>query len=228
MNKKIVRGLSLGLIMVTSMGVAFGVGTQVEIKATMDSGVKIMYKGEAQKLVDVNGDVKDPIMYNGTTYVPIRSAANILGANIDWNDETRTVVIEDNVTLSLENDSLETIMESVYSRIKEKPMMLANTAITEENSKNFLGISLPKGAEALASEPMIGSIAHSVVLLRAPEGTNIESLKKEIKEKVDPRKWVCVGVDREEVIVDNIGNLVIMIIDGQNATEVHEGFLNLK
>ncbi len=228
MNKKITRGLATGLIMLTSMGVAFGVGTQVEIKATMDSGVKIMYRDKAQKLVDVNGETKDPIIYKGTTYVPIRSVADILGVSVDWDNENRKVLLEDNVTLSLENDSLETIMEAVYSRIKEKPMMLANTVVTDENSKYFLGLESLKGAEALASEPGIGSIAHSVVLLRAPEGSNVEALKKEIKEKVDPRKWVCVGVEREEVIVDNIGNLIIMIIDGQNPTEIHEGFLKLK
>ena len=228
MNKKITRGLATGLIMITSMGVAFGAGTQVDIKAIMDSGVKIMYKDEAQKLVDVNGVTKDPIMYNGTTYVPIRSIADIFGVSIDWDNENRQVLLQDNVTLSLENDSLETIMEAVYSRIIEKPMMLANTVVTDENSKYYLGLESLNGAEALASEPMIGSIAHSVVLLRAPEGSDIEALKKEIKENVDPRKWICVGVDREEVIVENIDNMIIMIIDGDNPTKLQEGFLNLK
>lgn len=229
MNKKITRGLATGLVMLTSMGVAFGAGTQYEITATMDSGVTIKYKDEAQKLVDVTGKTKDPIMYDGTTYIPIRSVGDIMGINVDWDDATRTVLLKDKVTLSLEKDSLETIMEAVYSKIKgDLPMMLANTAITEENCKNFLGIDLPKGADALASEPMIGSIAHSIALLRAPEGTDIEKLKKEIKEKVDPRKWICVGVEREEVIVDNIGNLIIMIIDGQAPKEFQESFLKLK
>ena len=228
MNKKITRGLATGLIMITSMGVAFGAGTQVDIKAIMDSGVKIVYKGESQKLVDVNGDTKDPIMYNGTTYVPIRSVADILGISVDWDNDNRQVLLEDNVTLSLENDSLETIMEAVYSRVTEKPMMLANTVVTDENVNYFLGLEALNGAEAIASEPMIGSIAHSVVLLRASEGSDIEALKKEIKENINPRKWICVGVEREEVIVDNIGNMIIMIIDGDNPTKLHEGFLKLK
>lgn len=228
MNKKITRGLATGLIMLTSMGVAFGAGTQFDIKATMDSGVKIIYKEKAQKLVDVNGEIKDPIMYNGTTYVPIRSIADIFGVSIDWDNENRKVLLDDKVTLSVENDSLETIMESVYSRIDEKPMMTANTVVSDENVKYYLGIEELNGAEALASESMVGAIAHSVVLLRAPQGSNVEALKKEIKEKVDPRKWICVGVEREEVIVDNIGNLIIMIIDGNAPAKLHEGFLNLK
>ena len=228
MNKKIIRALATGLLVLTSMGVAFGAGTQFEIKATMDSGVKVIYKDKAQKLVDENGEVKDPIMYNGTVYVPIRSVANIFGINIDWDNENRNVLLKDNVTLSVENDSLETVMGAVYSRFSDKPMMTVNAVVTDENVENYLGLQSLNGAEALASESMIGAIAHSVVLLRATEGTDIEALKKEIKEKVDPRKWICVGVEREEIIVDNIGNLIIMIIDGNNSTKLHEGFLNLK
>ncbi len=228
MNKKITRALATGLLMITSVGVAFGAGTQFEIRATMDSGVKVIYKDKAQKLVDVDGVAKDPIMYNGTVYIPIRSVADIFGVNIDWDNDNRNVILKDNVTLSVEKDSLETLMEAVYSRYGNKPMMTMNTAVNDENVKYYLGLESINGAEALASESMIGAIAHSVVLLRAPEGSDIEALKKEIKEKVDPRKWICVGVDREEVIVDNIGNLIIMIIDQSNASKLHEGFLNLK
>lgn len=98
MNKKVARGLATGLIMLTSVGVAFGAGTQFEIKAIMDSGVKIMYKGEAQNLIDVNGVTKDPIIYNGSVYVPIRSAGEIFGENVDWDEESRNVLLGDKVT----------------------------------------------------------------------------------------------------------------------------------
>ncbi|QSX04775.1 hypothetical protein JYG23_08645 [Sedimentibacter sp. zth1] len=227
MNKKLTRGIVSGLIMLTSMSVAFGAGTKFEIKATMDSGVTIKYKDEVQKLVDVNGVTKDPIMYNGTTYVPVRSIGDIVGLDVDWDKETRTVLLDEKITVSLENDSLEDIMSAVYSGVKSDLPMVANTPVTDENVKYFLGIESLNGAEALASEAMIGSIPHSVVLLRAPEGSDIEALKKEIKEKVDPRKWICVGVERDEVIVDNIDNVVIMIIQNRIANEIHESFLNL-
>lgn len=229
MNKKITKGLAAGLIMLTSMGVAFGAGTQYEIKATMDSGITVKYKGEVQELKDVNGVSKDPILYNGTTYIPVRSVGEIFGINVDWDQETKSVLLEDKISVSLEEDSLETIMEAVYSGVGDKiPMMIANTVITEENSAYYLGLeSLTEDTEALASESMITSVAHSVCLLRAAEGTDIEALKNEIKEKVNPRKWICVGVEREEVIVDNIGNLIIMIIDKSAPEKYQESFLKL-
>ena len=64
--------------------------------------------------------------------------------------------------------------------------------------------------EGLASEAMIGSIAHSVVLLRAEDEAAAETLKEDVKANVDPRKWIC--VEAEEVITDNIGDLVILIM----------------
>ncbi len=121
--------------------------------------------------------------------------------------------------------SLEEIMASVYKGLGEVDLpMVANTPLTDENVAYFAGIEKLDGAEGLASEAMIGSIAHSVVLIRAKEGTDIEALKTNIKEKIDPRKWVCVGVEREEVIVDNIGDTVIMIIDQEMPEKIHESF----
>ena len=33
-----------------------------------------------------------------------------------------------------------------------------------------------------------------------------------IKENVNPRKWICVGVEKEDVIIKNKGDLIIVII----------------
>ena len=46
----------------------------------------------------------------------------------------------------------------------------------------------------------MGSIAHSVVLLRAKPNSDIESIKTKIKESINPRKWICVGVDEKDII----------------------------
>ena len=127
--------------------------------------------------------------------------------------------------------TLEEIMKKVYEKLPEdnRPMMLGNIEVTEENVEYYLGSSDIKYTEALASEPGIGSIAHSVVLLRVEDGEDIEKVKTTIKEKVDPRKWLCVGVEREDLIVKNKGNLVILIMveDEKTRTTLEEGFDNL-
>ena len=81
--------------------------------------------------------------------------------------------------------------------------------------------------EGLASEPIMSSVAHSVVLIRLNSASDAEKAKKEIKEKVDPNKWVCVSVDEENVYVESIGDLVILAMDNQNGEKLKGSFLNL-
>jgi len=124
--------------------------------------------------------------------------------------------------------SLEDIMTSVYSKVPEdqRPMGLTNMEINSENVLGFLGTEDIEYKEALASESMVGSIAHSVVLVRVKEGANVEEVKKEIKENIDPRKWICVWVEEEDVIIKNKGDLIIVIMveDEETRTKLEKGF----
>ena len=127
--------------------------------------------------------------------------------------------------------TLEELMKKVYADIPEdeRPMMLGNIEVTDENIEGFLGSDKIAYTEALASEPGISSIAHSVVLLRVEDGADVEEIKTTIKEKVNPRKWLCVGVEREDLIVKNKGNLVILIMveDEDTREKLEAGFDNL-
>lgn len=134
-----------------------------------------------------------------------------------------------NANSRLNTDSLETLMTEVYAGIPEEnlPMGLANTVVNEENVEYFLGTSEIEYEEALASEPMMTSVAHSVVLVRAKKGADVEAIKTTIKENINPRKWLCVGVEEDEVIVKNRGNLIILIMNSTIGTTIEENFDNL-
>lgn len=89
--------------------------------------------------------------------------------------------------------TLEELMEKVYEGIGEDEMpMVGNTELTADNSVYYTGVESTEYTEGLASEAMIGSIAHSVVLLRAEDEAAAETLKEDVKANVDPRKWICV------------------------------------
>ncbi len=127
--------------------------------------------------------------------------------------------------------TLEELMTKVYEGVPEdsRPMMLQNTEVTDENIEYYLGSSDIEYTEALASESAVGSIAHSVVLLRVKDGADIEKVKSTIKEKVNPRKWICVLVEKDDLIIKNKGDLVILIMveDEEMRTKLEEGFNNL-
>lgn len=125
--------------------------------------------------------------------------------------------------------NLEELMAKVYQELpkEETPMMLQNIDINDENIEYYLGTSDIEYEEAIASESATGSIAHSVVLLRVKQNADIKAIKNKIKENVDPRKWICVGVEKEDIIVKNKGNLIILIMTNSGKEKLEMGFNNL-
>lgn len=126
---------------------------------------------------------------------------------------------------------LEDLMVKVYDGISEEklPMALENQKLTEENLEYFIGTKDIKWEEAMVSESLTGSIAHSVVLIRMKNDAtskDIEEAKKEIKEKVDPRKWIC--VEAEKVYVESKGNLIILIMSNDLADNLKTNFEKLR
>ena len=120
--------------------------------------------------------------------------------------------------------SLEEIMTKLYEGISEDqlPMALSNIEITNENVESYLGTSNIEFESALASESMVGSIAHSVILVRAKENQDIEALKAKIEESINPNKWICVTA--ENVIVKNKGNLILVIVSNELASSIEQNF----
>lgn len=105
---------------------------------------------------------------------------------------------------------------------------LQQVAFTKDEQEYFIGDVSFDYKEALASEPIMSSVAHSVVLIRLNSSKDAENAKKEIKEKVNPRKWVCVEVEEKNVIVESRGDLVLLAMDNQYSEAIKENFLNLK
>lgn len=159
------------------------------------------------------------------------------GANEEAANNASEEVVEEEVVVEEEEvveevkepaleGTLEEIMDRLYSGVEFELPMLANTVIDSESVAYFLGTDELSYLEGVASEPMISSIAHSVVLLRVEESSDIEAMKASIKTSVDPRKWICVGVEEDEVIVDNIGDVVVLIMSHE-AEGLHQSFVNL-
>lgn len=117
-------------------------------------------------------------------------------------------------TVTVDSD-LSMIMAYLYAATNGDLALsrMAETVITKENVSGFLGTDEVEFTEGLAVEPTMLAMAHSVCLLRLPEGADVEAAKQAIRDNVDPRKWICVGVDESNVYVESIGNLVLLAMD---------------
>lgn len=90
--KKELRGFVLGLIVATLlMGTVFAGGVKQAINVVLNS-VNLTVNG---KTIEA-----DNILYNGTTYVPLRAVAEALGKDVGWDEKTNTASINDKGNVS--------------------------------------------------------------------------------------------------------------------------------
>ena len=64
--------------------------------------------------------------------------------------------------------------------------------------------------DAAAYEPMMSSIAFSLVTVRVAPGADSKAVAESMKSGVDPRKWLCVEAD--DLLVAGYGDVVMLIM----------------
>ena len=89
-------------------------------------------------------------------------------------------------------------------------MMMMEGEATEETFEYYTFAPYMEGVTAVYSEPMIGSIAHCVVLMQLPEGADVAAFAETVETNMDPRKWIC--VEAEEAFVKTSGQYVLLVM----------------
>lgn len=65
------------------------------------NNIKITLNGNKVNPTDTDGNYVEPFIIDGTTYLPVRSVANALGLDVNWDGQTNTVIMN---TVSTEAD----------------------------------------------------------------------------------------------------------------------------
>lgn len=129
-------------------------------------------------------------------------------------------------------DPLADIMSAVYENadlsqdFRDAMADFDSGEIPSDSAEYLIGTSEVAYDESFYSVPMINVTPYQCILLRLPEGTDIEAAKQTLADHADPRKWVC--VEAESVIVENVGNVVLFVMaDSQTANALQTAFLAL-
>ncbi len=112
--------------------------------------------------------------------------------------------------------SLEEIYNEILDGVTAEMPALVQQKVPNNRFEYYFGITKPASAkETLVAEPAIGSIPFAITLLRVDASADANALAKEIKEKVDPRRWVCVAATYVETVVK--GDVILLVLDGDDA-----------
>ncbi len=134
----------------------------------------------------------------------------------DYSDDVNTPV----------DESLVKILDQVYSGVGVQ-IGLQDAAVTKSREQYYTGVTGLKYKAGVAREPLMTSQAHSTVILQMEDGADIDAAVKAIKENVDGRKWICVGVSDENILVDHVGNYILLTMDNEYANKIMDNFKKL-
>ena len=123
---------------------------------------------------------------------------------------------------SQETKKLEGTMEELVNKVIEAQpvefmggIMPVDLGDTSEDGKwalsYFTGLQDASAITDVAVyEPMMGSQAFSLVMVRTVEGADPKAVAEEMKAGIDPRKWICVQAD--QVMLAGYGDVVMFIM----------------
>ncbi len=87
-------GILSGFILasIVSNLIVFAVHTTKEINVTYRD-IKLSTDGVEFTPYDITGNIVEPFIYEGTTYLPVRAVGEALGRDVSWDNDTSTVII---------------------------------------------------------------------------------------------------------------------------------------
>lgn len=138
MNKDKIKGFIIGVILTVVMSgviTAFAATIDVEI-----GGIRIFWDGVEKILTDVNGETVEPMIYNGTTYVPVRAMSELMGKSVEWDEATTTVYVggrPEGVSVATVNGEEITDIDVNYYIYAQAAAYAQNTGMTFDEIASF-------------------------------------------------------------------------------------------
>ncbi len=132
--------------------------------------------------------------------------------------------------------SVEGTMEELLNKtIEERPVEFMGGVIpvdltdsTEDGLwaiKSYTGLdNAEKITEAAAFEPMMGSMAFSLVLVRLAPDASGKDVAESMKAGIDTRKWICVEAD--DLKVAGFGDVVMLIMVNSDSGMTAQSFVD--
>ena len=123
-------------------------------------------------------------------------------------------------------DDMQNMINTIYEGVEAELPPTLNTQVVDISNldilKSYTGLSSNENIDAVVvSEPMIGSQAYSLVLVKVKDGQDANAIAKEMSENIDTRKWIC--VEAEKLYATSQDNLAVLIMASDEwATPVYK------
>lgn len=141
---------------------------------------------------------------------------------ITSNKESKT-----NETLQTAGD-IKKMLETIYKNLADELPELTTEEINLKESELVESLTGLKSTDdintLIVSEPVMGSQALEVAVIKTKEKTDNEAMMKNIKDNVDMSRWICVSA--EKLYIVNSGDVIFMVMaDDDWAKSIYDEFV---
>ena len=138
------------------------------------------------------------------------------------NKESKT-----NETLQTAGD-IKKMLKTIYKNLANELPELTTEEINLKESELVESLTGLKSTDDIntlvVSEPVMGSQALEVAVIKTKEKTDITSMMQNIKDNVDMSRWICVSA--EKLYIVNSGDVIFMVMgDNDWAKSIYDEFV---
>lgn len=141
---------------------------------------------------------------------------------ITSNKESKT-----NETLQTAGD-IKKMLKTIYKNLADELPELTTEEINLKESELVESLTGLKSTDdintLIVSEPVMGSQALEVAVIKTKEKTDNEAMMQNIKDNVDMSRWICVSA--EKLYIVNSGDVIFMVMaDNDWAKSIYDEFV---
>jgi len=176
-KKLAAAAVALSLFAATSAGVYAG-ANMTQIKAYLNAGLKFKVDGKPVQLRDGSGNTLVPITYNNTTYLPVRSVADLLNVGVDFDQKSGTVQIgekSEGVSIAEGFDSMyhtKNPSKTTYNGKDYKDVYFDN--VTDKRSSSFMLYPKKKYNKLYLQVAAVGKDIETIVFRDSDKDTELK------------------------------------------------------
>lgn len=93
MRKRMSAALAATVFAATTMAFSMSAFGATQVQAQLAPNFTIVVDGVERNFFHVSGEEAHPVVYNGTTYLPLRAIGELMGKNVNWDQDTLTVTL---------------------------------------------------------------------------------------------------------------------------------------
>lgn len=178
--------LTTGILCAASLAIGASASGVIEkIQAELRPDFEIVYEGDKQNFKNANGEQVYPILYEGSTYLPIRAVSEMINKEVTWYEADKRIEIADAPEITV-TDADNIVVEDTTNKDDKHNRPADESEMNKQPEKKPQKDDKDKNRDEISSDIKISEEdASAIALEKAGLGSDeVENFKIELDDGV--------------------------------------------